>query len=193
MWNLWNIIQILPPSLEYTNIEDGLIENKCLCCNKNYQQKYNETLKEQFSNTYRFSNLDKNKFILVLQKGVYSYEHMNDWGKFSETSLREKEEFYSHLNRDNISDADYTNAKRVCKDFEIKSLVEYHGFHVQNNTLLLVDAFGNFWNMFLEIYEINLAHFLSALGLSRQAASKKTTVKLDLLTDIDVKKKKKRY
>ena len=134
----------MPPSLEYTNIEDGLIENKCLCCNKNYQQKYNETLKEQFVNTYRFSNLDKNKFILLLQKGVYSYEHMNDWRKFNETSLREKEEFYSHLNIDNISDADYTNAKRVCKDFEIKSLVEYHGFHVQNNTLLLVDAFGNF-------------------------------------------------
>ena len=47
--------------------------------------------------------------------------------------------------------------------------------------------------MFLEIYEINLAHFLSALGLSRQAASKKTTVNLDLLTDIDVINGRKRY
>ena len=40
--------------------------------------------------------------------------------------------------------------------------------------------------MFLEIHEINLARFLSALGLSRQAASKKTKVKLDHLTDIDM-------
>ena len=89
--------------LEYTSIEDGLIEYKYLRCNKNYPQKYNETLKEQFVNTYRFSNLDKNTIILLLQKGVYPYEYVNDWEKFNETSLLEKEEFYSHLNMDNVS------------------------------------------------------------------------------------------
>ena len=35
------------------------------------------------------------------------------------------------------TDEDYTFARRVCKDFEIKNLGEYHDFHVQNNTLLL--------------------------------------------------------
>ena len=28
--------------LEYTNFKDDLIEYKCLCCNKNYQQKFDE-------------------------------------------------------------------------------------------------------------------------------------------------------
>ena len=46
-------------------------------------------------------------------KGVYLYEYMDDWEKFNETSSPEKEDFYNHLNREDITDADYTHAKRV--------------------------------------------------------------------------------
>ena len=62
---------------------------------------------------------------------------------------------------DNI-DADYTHTKRVCKDFEIKSLGEYHGLHIQSDTLLLADVFENFRNMSLGIYELDPAKFLSS-------------------------------
>ena len=41
---------------------------------------------------------------------------------------------------DNITDADYTHKKRVCKDFEIKKLGEYHDLYAQSDTLLLVDV-----------------------------------------------------
>ena len=58
-----------------------------------------------------------------------------------------------------ITDADYVHAKKVCKDFEIKNLVEYHDLYVQSLTLLLADAFNNFQNMCLEIYELDPAHF----------------------------------
>ena len=64
--------------LEYTNFKDDLIEYKCLCCKKSYQRKFNEKLKERFFNTYKFSNHDNNKFILLLWKGVYPYEYMDD-------------------------------------------------------------------------------------------------------------------
>ena len=47
---------------------------------------------------------------------------MGDWEKFNETPLPEKEDFYSFLNTENITDADYAHAKRVCKDYEIKNL-----------------------------------------------------------------------
>ena len=40
--------------LEYTHFKDGLIENKCFACNENYQQKFDEKLKEQFFNTDQF-------------------------------------------------------------------------------------------------------------------------------------------
>ena len=46
---------------------------------------------------------------------------MDDWEKFNQTSLPEKQEFYSHLRNENITDADYAHAKRVSKDFEIKN------------------------------------------------------------------------
>ena len=76
--------------LECTNIKDDFKEYKCLYCNKNDQHKFNEKLKERFFNTYKFSNHDNNKFILLLRKAVYLYEYVNDWEKFNEVSLSEK-------------------------------------------------------------------------------------------------------
>ena len=48
---------------------------------------------------------------LLLQKVVYLYEDMNDWEKLNETSLPEKEDFYSHLNMEDITNADYAHPK----------------------------------------------------------------------------------
>ena len=50
---------------------------------------------------------------------------MDDWKKFNETSLPENEEFYSNFSMEDIIDAYYMHAKRVCKDFEIKHFGEY--------------------------------------------------------------------
>ena len=65
--------------LEYTNFKDDLIKYKCLCCNKYYQNKIDEKSKERFFNTYKFSNHDNNKFILLLQKGVYIWMILKIW------------------------------------------------------------------------------------------------------------------
>ena len=58
--------------------------------------------------------------------------------------------------------------------------------YIQSDILLLADVFENFQNMCLEIYELDPAHFLTALGLTWQAALKKIKVKLNLLTDINM-------
>ena len=108
-----------------------------MCFNKNYQNKFDEKLKERFFNTNKFSNHNNNKFILLLQKGAYPYEYMDDWEKFSEKSLPEKEYFYSHLNMENITDADYSHAKNVYKDFKIKNLGEYHDLRVQKRYVIV--------------------------------------------------------
>ena len=102
--------------LEYADFKDGLIEYKCLCCNKNYQQKLNEKLKGGFFNTYKVSIHNNDKFIFSLRKCVYPYVYMDEWKKFNETSLPEKEDVYSHLNIEDITDADYAYGKRICKD-----------------------------------------------------------------------------
>ena len=61
-----------------------------------------------------------------MQKGVCRYEYMDDRERFNETSLPETEDFHSHLNMEDISDANYAHTKIVCKDFEIKKIGEYH-------------------------------------------------------------------
>ena len=45
---------------------------------------------------------------------------------------------YGHLNMEDITDAGYAHAKRVCKNFEIKNLGEYHDLYIQTDTLLYV-------------------------------------------------------
>ena len=86
---------------------------------------------------------------------------------------------------EDITAADYANAKRSYKHFEIKNLGKYHDLYVQSDTLLLADVFNNFWNMCLEIYCLGPVLSLSAPGLAWQAALKKTKVKFELLTDTD--------
>ena len=44
-------------------------------------------------------------FIFLLGKSIYTYEFMDNWDKFNETSLPEKEEFYSDVNMENITDS----------------------------------------------------------------------------------------
>ena len=172
--------------LECTCFKDDLIQCKCLCCKKNCQQKFDEHLKERLFNRSRFSNHSKNKFISLFWKNVYPYENIGDWEKFNGTSLPEKEDFYCHLNIENITYAGYVHGKAVCKDFEMKHLAQYHDSYVQSDTLLLAGVFENFRKTYIKICELDLARFLTAPQLTWQAASKKTSVKLDLLTDIDM-------
>ena len=87
---------------------------------------------------------------------------------------------------EDITDADYAHAKTVFKDFEIENLRKDYELYAQSDTLLLAYVFENFRNMWIDIYELDPAKFLSVPGLAWQAALKKTKVKLDLLTDIDI-------
>ena len=72
-------------------------------------------------------------------------------GKIQWNKLPEKEDFYSNLIIEDTTDADYTHAKQVCRDFEIKNIEKNHDLCVQSDTLLLADIFENFRNMCLGI------------------------------------------
>ena len=64
---------------------------------------------------------------MLLSKSVILITiYIDDWEKFNETSLPEKEEFYSNLNIEDITDADYIHVKKVLKDFQIKILGDPH-------------------------------------------------------------------
>ena len=135
-------------------------------CKKNYKKDFNKDLITRFVNMYEFCNED---IYFVTKKRFYPYEYMVSWERFHETSLPVKEAFYSHLNMKSTKDADYRHVKRIFKEFNIKNLSEYHDLYVQSYTLLLADVFENFTNKRIEIYKLDLAHFLSAPGLAWQA------------------------
>ena len=171
--------------LDYIATKDEQLIFRCLRCKKNYEKDFNKELIQRFANIYEFCNGD-HKFIFLLRKGVYPYEYMGSWERFNETSLPDKEAFYSNLNMEDITDVDYKHAKIVFKNLINKTLGDYHDLHVQSDTLLLADVFENFRNMCIKVYELDPAHFLSAPGLAWQACLKKTEVKLELLTDVDI-------
>ena len=140
----------------------------------------------KFYNTYQLCNKDLNKFALLLRKGVYPYEYMDSWKRFKEESLPDKEYFYSELNKEHITDEDYTHAQKIWDTFNIKNVDECHDLYVQSDTKLLADVFENFRDKCIEMYKLDPAHFLSTPGQAWQACLKKAEVELELLTDNDM-------
>ena len=159
---------------------------ECYNCKQRYKKKFNKDLIKKFKNTYSFCNNNLNKFVLLLRKGVYTYEYADTWERFNEISLPSKEDFYSNLNMEDISDIDYRHANNVFKVFKLENLGDYHDLYVQSDTLLSVDVFNNFRDMCLKEYELDPAHFLSLSGLAWQACLKKTNTELELLIDYDM-------
>ena len=56
----------------------------CFSCKENYEKDFNKKLIKRFANTHSFCSKDLNKFILLLKKGVYPYEYMDNWERFDE-------------------------------------------------------------------------------------------------------------
>ena len=109
---------------------------KCKSCNKYYSNKIDEELKRRVKKTFKFSNNDINKFILLLRKGVYPSTWMNGKSLIKQHFLK-KEEFYSNLNMEDITDADYMHTKRV-KTLKYKIL---------ENTMICILKVHYFWVM----------------------------------------------
>ena len=172
--------------LDYIETKNEKLILKCFNYEQYYKKKFNKELIKRFRSRYEFYNKDLNKFILLLRKGVYPFEYMDDWERFNETLLPSKESFYNNLNMENIDDIDYRHGNNVFKRFKLKNLGEYHDLYVQSDTLLLADVLENFRNKCLEVYELDPAHFLSLPGLALQACLKKTNIELELLTDYDM-------
>ena len=125
-------------------------KNRCKEC-----EKIIEGLIKKFSSIYQFCNNDLNKFILLLRKGVYRYEDMDNWEKLDETTLPSKENFYRELNLKGISDKEYAHTQKVWHVSEIRSRGEYHDLYIQSDTLLLADVLEKFRNECFERYEID--------------------------------------
>ena len=122
---------------------------------KNAEKKCFKLINEAVNNfpiMHQFWKGDLNKFLLLQRKGVYPYEYMYSWEKFNETLRPPKEAYYSKLNEEGISDANYAHVQKIWEILELKKQGEYHDLYVQWDTLLLADVFHNFREECIEIY-----------------------------------------
>ena len=125
------------------------------------------------------------KLNLMAQKGVYPYDYMDSFDKFNE-KLPTKEDFYSILNNQHISDDEYKHAQTVWSTFSLKNMGEYHNLYLKSDILLLADVFENFRKTCLEYYKLDPCHYFTSPGLSWDAMLKMTNIKLELMTDVDM-------
>ena len=76
---------------------------------------------------------------LLLRKGVYPYDYMNDWARFKETQLPPKTSFYNKLHGADCSDEDYAHAQLVWKEFECKTIEDYHDIYLKSKMIRLTN------------------------------------------------------
>ena len=125
-----------PDSCIHRSVSDrGLIikhntSYPCLEC-KNCKKVDKSCVNPVYNNLKHTSEEFKgNKLHLMSKKGVYPYDHMDSFEKFNQTELPTKEQFYSVLNDQHITNEEYDHARKVWKTFNIKTMGEYHDLYL---------------------------------------------------------------
>ena len=126
------------------------------------------------------------KLDLMKAKGVYPYDYMDSFQKFSQTQLPKRDDFYSLLTDEEISVSEYAHAQKVWETFGIENMGQYHDLYLKSDVLLLADIFENFREQYLHTYGLDPAHYVSLPSSSWDAMQKMTGVRLDLLSDVEM-------
>ena len=111
---------------------------------------------------------------------------MDSFEKFDQTELPTKDQFYSVLNDQHITNDEYDHARKIWKAFNIKTMGEYHDLYLKSDMLLLADVFENVRKTCVEYYKLDPCHYFTSPGLSWDAMLKMTNIKLELMTDVDM-------
>ena len=97
---------------------------------------------------------------------------MDNFHKFKKIELPPKNEFYSKLTDDNISDSDYEHAQTVWSTFNCRTMGYYHDLYLKTGVLILADVFETFRNTCREYYNLDPTHYFSGPGFSWDAMLK---------------------
>ena len=119
--------------------------------------------KEELKETARFFG-DRSE--LVSRKGVYPYEFMDGFEKFEKRQLPKKTSFFSRLNQEKVTDANYQRAQKIWEEFAIKNMGEFHDLYLKTDVLLLADVMESFRKLCEKHYELDPAHFFTTPGLA---------------------------
>ena len=121
---------------------------------------------------------------------------MNSFERFKENKLLVRKCFYSSTKDGKIGDdgkksdghisfKDYLTCEKIRTKFDMKNMGDYHDHYLKKDVLLLTDVFEKFIGTCLKFYGLDSCHYFSSLGLSWDAMSKMTGVKVGKISDID--------
>ena len=148
---------------ELTQIDESYVTyGTCSKCGGDSLQKLEMGL---IFDNLRVGHMDK-QFRLLLRKGAYPYEYMDDWEKFEENHLPPIKVFYSELSLSRISECNYDHALRVWRESGMKDLRNYHYLYFKTDVLLLSSVFETFRMTCMKHYGLNPAQFYTSPGLA---------------------------
>ena len=113
---------------------------------------------------------------LLKKKGVFPDEFMTDFEKLNVNKLPPKSKFYSRLNDSNITDEEYKHAENVWKEFNCKTMRDYHDLYLKTDVLLLADVMENYRNTCIDNYKLDPLWYYTAPGLARGKNIKNRTI-----------------
>ena len=95
---------------------------------------------------------------LAKQNGVYPYEYMGIFKKFSEDKLPDRSKFFSSLKDVCISEKDYWKPGNIWNVLKINTMGDYHDIYFKTDVLLLADVLENFISTCLDYYGLDPCH-----------------------------------
>ena len=131
---------------------------------------------------------------LLKQRDAYPYEYLDSFKRFNEEKLSSRECFYSSVKDEttggngekldgHISHEDYLTCKKIWNEFNMKNMGDNQDHYLKKDALLLADV-EKFFDTYLKIYGLDLCHYFSSTGLSRDVILKMTGMRLEKIVDI---------
>ncbi|XP_050535022.1 uncharacterized protein LOC126902042 [Daktulosphaira vitifoliae] len=123
---------------------------------------------------------------LVTRKSVFPYEYVDCWERLEETRLPPRDQFYSSITHQTVSEEDYEHGKKMWQHFSCFTLGDYSDKYLLVDVMILADVFEKFRKESLTNYKLDPAHYFSCPALSFDAMLKYTDAYIELLTDPDM-------
>lgn len=171
--------EIVNPKLKPIN-ENGILKLRANC--KKCDSKVSKPIDyKKFKNILK--EFRKEDLHLVLQKGVYPYEWMDNYAKMNEQLPLDLKDWYSTINDKTISERELRVAQRVYKHFNCQTFKDYHNLYLKLDTVLLKDVFDNFRTTCYKNYKLDPVYYISAPNLADAASLKETQQQLGLISN----------
>ena len=98
---------------------------------------------------------------LLKRKGIFCYEHFQSLQEMKKSrNLPSKDSFYSELNEEHITEADYSHAQEVFKLFKCKNVADYMMLYCSLDVVLLCEAFLQYRKMVMEHFQLDPVYYL---------------------------------